>query len=76
MFYTESNVKSLRKNLACLAFLCLLTGCEKKEEKVLDIETPAGGIEIKQSTDGVKIDLQSGDKGGDSIKIDVPREKE
>lgn len=67
-------MKSLRKSLAILAFLCLLTGCEKKEEKVLDIETPAGGIEIKQSADGVKIDLQSGDKGGDSIKVDLPRE--
>ncbi|HRA88807.1 MAG TPA: hypothetical protein PK992_12075 [Planctomycetaceae bacterium] len=42
--------------IACLAAMCLLAGCENKE-KVLDIETPAGGIEVEKSNDGVEIDI-------------------
>ncbi len=37
--------------------LCALTGCERKE-KVIDIETPAGDVEVKRDKDTGKVDVE------------------
>ncbi len=39
-----------------LGSLITITGCEQKE-KVLDIETPAGNIEVERSKGSGKVDL-------------------
>ncbi|QDU49239.1 hypothetical protein [Gimesia panareensis] len=36
---------------------CALTGCEKKE-KVLDVETPAGELEINRDKDSGSVDVK------------------
>jgi len=54
-----------------LTTMLMFVGCEQKE-KVLDIETPKGGIEVEKSGGGVEIDIKSKDGDGKSIKIDVP----
>jgi hypothetical protein len=41
----------------------LLAGCERKE-KILDIETPEGGIEVERSLDSGEIDVEVEDKRG------------
>lgn len=41
--------------LGCVA---LATGCEKKKEKVLDIETPNGELKIERSTETGKVDVE------------------
>ncbi len=33
-------------------------GCEKKTEKIVDIETPEGGIEIERSSDSGDIKIK------------------
>jgi hypothetical protein len=40
-------------------WLSLLVGCEKKE-KVVDIDTPQGGIEVERSTESgdIKIEIK------------------
>ena len=58
----------------CLvAAVCMLAGCEKKE-KVLDIDTPAGGIEIEKSDNNIKIEIKSKEKDGSSVEIDIPKD--
>lgn len=42
--------------LMLLLSVLALSGCERKE-KVLDIETPAGNIEVERSTESGKIDV-------------------
>ena len=44
-----------------LVFLTTSVGCEEKE-KVLDIDTPDGGIEIDRSKDTGEIDVEIEDK--------------
>jgi len=63
-------MKPLAKTTLSLLTICLALGCEQKE-KVLDIETPNGGVEIEKSGDGVEIDINSKDGPGDSINIDI-----
>ncbi len=41
---------------ACAGMAITLTGCERKE-KILDIKTPAGDIEVERSTDTGKVDI-------------------
>jgi hypothetical protein len=41
---------------ACTGMIAGLTGCERKE-KILDIETPGGDIEVERSTDTGKVDV-------------------
>ncbi len=48
-------------------------GCEKKE-KILDIETPSGGVQIEKTGDGVEIDVEKSkrkDSGGTRIRIET-----
>jgi hypothetical protein len=54
------------------AALCGLPGCEKKE-KILDVETPAGEIEIRKSDDEIEIEVESEDKTKRTLEIDIPR---
>lgn len=56
-----------------LITMSLFVGCERRET-VLDIETPEGGVEVEKSGDGVEIDIKSGDRDGESIRIDIPRD--
>ena len=46
----------------------LVLGCEK-EEKILDVEAPGGGIEIRRTDDDFKVELQ--DEDGESKEIHI-----
>jgi len=37
--------------------MCALTGCERKE-KVLDVETPGGDVEVERNIDTGAVDVQ------------------
>ena len=37
--------------------MCALTGCERKE-KVIDIETPGGDVEVERNKDTGKVDVE------------------
>lgn len=61
--------------VVCLASVGLFAGCEKKEE-VLDVDTPAGGIEIQKGENSVEIDLNSKDGDEQELRIEVPKKDE
>lgn len=46
--------------LSAIPFMCMslaaLSGCERKE-KVIEIQTPTGEIDVERSTDSGKLDL-------------------
>lgn len=47
-----------RRSLGILLLAALLAaGCERKRE-VLDVETPEGGIEVKETDEGLEIETQ------------------
>jgi hypothetical protein len=54
-FYGRS-VTTMFASLLVFGSLCSITGCERKE-KVLDIETPNGNIEVERSTGTGKVDV-------------------
>lgn len=66
-----------RLNLLVLALLCGATaGCTKRE-KVLDIQTPAGSVEVNQTTSpsgakGIEIDTSENSR----IEIDATQKKD
>jgi len=37
--------------------MCALTGCERKE-KVIDVETPGGDVEVERNKDTGKVDVE------------------
>jgi len=37
--------------------MCALTGCERKE-KVIDIETPGGDVEVERNKDTGRVDVE------------------
>ena len=58
------------------AFLCVAfgaavwgVGCEKKE-KILDVETPGGGIEINRTGEDLDIEIKN-DEESKKIRIDI-----
>ncbi len=55
------NVRSSVRQFAALTLLCgalcAVAGCERKE-KVLDIETPNGQIEVERSKDTGAVDVE------------------
>lgn len=66
---------ALPKTAACLAAMCLFVGCEQKE-KVLDVETPEGELEIEKSDEGVEIEIKANDKTGESLNIKIPKDED
>ena len=60
-------MKSIRKlsltiaAIPCLAAIAAFSGCENKE-KVLDIETPSGEIEVERSKDTGEIEIETNEK--------------
>jgi len=71
-------MKQLAMTSLSLLTICLALGCEQQEkenERVFDIETPNGGVEIEKSGDGVEIDINAKDGSGDSINIDINRDE-
>lgn len=50
------NVPTLFAILLGVSVLPMISGCERKE-KVLDIETPGGDIEVERSTGSGKVDV-------------------
>jgi len=69
--------KRLSGPAMAMALLAAFAGCEKKE-KVLDIQTPGGGIEIEKSRDGVEIEIErkKKDSAGTEIRIETDGRKE
>lgn len=50
-------------SLCCTAFLSLaslavMSGCEAKEEKLLEIQTPNTKLEINKTSDGSKVEFK------------------
>ena len=41
--------------ISCMS--CTLAGCERKE-KVIDVETPAGDVEVERSLDTGRVDVE------------------
>jgi len=37
--------------------MCAVTGCERKE-KVINVETPAGDVEVERNLDTGKVDVE------------------
>ena len=57
--------KSILKQqlLGGLAFVCAglafaSIGCEKQEEKILDVKAPGVDVEVKKSEDGVNVEVE------------------
>lgn len=57
--------RSILKNqlLGGLAFVCaglafVAIGCEKQEEKILDVKAPGVDVEVKKTEDGVNVDVE------------------
>jgi hypothetical protein len=46
-------------------------GCENKE-KVLDVETPSGQVEVERNRDTGAIDVQATDKEDQVLDVDTP----
>ena len=49
-----------RMSSLCLGVVMALgiCGCEKKQEKVLDIKTPGMNLEVNKSEDGSKVEIK------------------
>ena len=60
---TRTRTRPLLLALVGLAIPAAFTGCETKRE-VLDIETPDGGIEINENSDG-SIEIETGEAARD-----------
>ena len=56
MSWSKLRHVSTSATLMLLFSVMALSGCERKE-KVLDIETPAGDIEVERSKESGKIDV-------------------
>ncbi len=56
MFWRKLRHVAMSATLMPLLPVIALSGCETKE-KVLDIETPAGNIEVERSRENGKVDV-------------------
>ncbi|HUG19977.1 MAG TPA: hypothetical protein VMM56_13420 [Planctomycetaceae bacterium] len=60
----RTNRSSLKNQLlgglavVCAGLTFVSIGCEKQEEKILDVKAPGVDVEVKKSEDGVNIDFE------------------
>jgi hypothetical protein len=51
-------MKTLTNTLLIAAIAFAFTSCERKKEKVIDIQTPGGSIKVEQDKKSGEVDIQ------------------